>query len=135
MNKEEIQANIRQFATLKEQSELLTKRMNEVKKTLTDAVDEYGEVDGRGHIVLELGDESVGVVSLTKQRRATPSPDMENIERILKEKNLWERCIVMVPEVNKDEVMAASFDGLLSEEEIQEMYPLSITYAFFMNKG
>ena len=135
MNKEEIQANIRQFATLKEQSDLLTKRMNEVKKSLTDAVDAYGEVDGRGHIVLELGDESVGVVSLTKQRRATPSPDMETIERILKEKDLWDRCIVMEPTVNKDEVMAASFDGLLSEEEIHEMYPLSITYAFFMNKG
>jgi hypothetical protein len=135
MNKEEIQADIRQFATLKEQVDLITKRMNEVKKNLTDAVDTYGEVDGRGHIVLELGDESVGVVSLTKQRRATPSPDMEAIERILKEKELWDRCIVMVPEVNKDEVMAASFDNLLSEEEIQEMYPLNVSYAFFMNKG
>lgn len=136
---EEIKSNIRQYATLKEQTDLLNKRMSEVKMFLSDAVKNFGETDGRGHINLEVGDESVGVASLQLQRRSTPQENMEAIERILKGKMndnnqpLWEQCIKYVPQVQEDEVMRLSFEGALTEEDIAEMYPRKISYAFFMN--
>lgn len=140
-NAEELKSYIRQMATLKKESDLLSERMSEVKSYLTAAVENFGETDGRGHINLEVGDESVGIASLQLQRRSTPQENMEAIERILKTKRdannqpLWQQCIKLVPVVQEDEVMKASFDGLLTEEDISEMYPRKITYAFFMNKA
>jgi hypothetical protein len=141
LNVEELKSQIRQFATLKEQSDLLAKRMSEVKSYLTAAVENFGETDGRGHINLEVGDESVGIAGLQLQRRSTPQENMEAIERILKTKRdannqpLWAQCIKMVPVVQEDEVMKASFDGLLTEDDISEMYPRKVTYAFFPQKA
>jgi hypothetical protein len=141
LNVEELKSYIRQMATLKKESDLLAERMSEVKSFLTAAVENFGETDGRGHINLEVGDASVGIAGLQLQRRSTPQENMEAIERILKTKTdannqpLWQQCIKMVPAVQEDEVMKASFDGLLTEDDIAEMYPRKISYAFFMNKA
>lgn len=142
LNVEEVKSYIRQMATLKKESEMLAERMSDVKSVLTAAVENFGETDGRGHINLEVGDASVGIASLQLQRRSTPQENIEAIERILKgrvnpinNQPLWDNCIKYVPVVQEDEVMKASFDGLLTEEDIAEMYPRKISYAFFMNKA
>ena len=38
----------------------------------------------------------------------------------------------MVPVLVESEVMACLYDGLLTEEEIDEMFPKSVSYAFYI---
>ena len=93
-----------------------------------------GETDGKGHKVLDLGEDFMGVTQLIRQRKTSKTFDMETAERILQEKNIYEKCITMVPTLNEDAIMAAFYDKVLTEEEIDSMFPTKVSYAFLAKK-
>jgi hypothetical protein len=134
MSKEQLVDVVRQYVGIKDQMALLAKRESELKKRLSDVVEAKGEVDGKGHIVLEINDSTSGVGKLVKQRKVSKSLDEDAANRILAEKNLTETCIEMVPQINQDAVMASFFKGLLTEEDVDTMYPSKVTYAFLVNR-
>jgi hypothetical protein len=41
----------------------------------------------------------------------------------------------MVPMLDESEVMACLYEGLLTEEEIDSMFPKSVSYAFIPSKS
>jgi hypothetical protein len=41
----------------------------------------------------------------------------------------------MVPMLDEAEVMACLYEGLLTEEEIDEMFPKKVSYAFLTSKA
>lgn len=118
----------KQYKTLKEEIEFLQNRQKEIKQRLSDAVKELGEVDGRGHITLELDDD----IKITNQRRVSKSLDEETAMSILTEKNLLDECAPFVRQVDQDAVMAAVYKGNLTEEEVDSMFPAKVTYAFVL---
>lgn len=125
---------VRQNAVLKEESDLITSRQKEVKTRITEGVDLLGEEDGRGHIVVDIDDEVSGISKVVKQKRVSKSLDDEIAEQILEAKGLKDRCFVMVPVLNEEEIMAAFYEGLLTEEDIDAMFPAKITWALVFNK-
>jgi len=124
-----LQNEVQQYLALKEEIEFLSKRQSEIKSRLMDAVEADGEVDGKGHKVIEVGD-----VKLVKQRKVSKSLDMATAENILATHNLTEKCVEMVPRLNEDAIMAAFYQELLTEEEIDAMFPSKVSYAFLVNK-
>lgn len=131
---EEVKSAVKQYVVIKDQLELLTTRQTEIKNRLMDALDEYGETDGKGHKIIDLGDDSTGITQLIKQRKTLKGFDMELAEKLLHEKNIYEKCITMVPTLNEDAIMAAFYDGALTEEDIDSMFPTKVTYAFLAKK-
>lgn len=124
-----IQNEVQQYLALKEEIDFLSKRQSEIKARLMETVDAEGEVDGKGHKVFEVGD-----VKLVKQRKVSKSLDMETAQSILITHNLTEKCVEMVPRLNEDAIMAAFYQELLTEEEIDAMFPSKVSYAFLVNK-
>lgn len=135
LNMQDIERDVLVYVTLKDQIGTLTNRQAEVKKSLQAAVAEHGEVDGRGHRVLELPKEVNGIAKLTQQRRVSKTLDMDKAYEILESKQdeeLLNDCIEYVPTINEEAVMAAFYKGKLTEAEIDAMFPAKISYAFIV---
>lgn len=127
---EELRTSLRQYLALKKEVELLTNRVNTLKSKLTEHVESEGQVDDRGHINLTVED-----ITLTKQRRVSKNLDMNVAEPLLESKGIKDQCIKMVPVVDESAVMAAFYQGKLTEEDIDTMFPEKITWAFIVKEA
>ena len=123
------------YVSLKRRIDDMTKESSELKSDLSDLVDTEGEPDENGHLWLRLPESVDGVTALQRQRRVSQSLDEDTAEKLLKEKNLFERCYVMQPVLKEDEVMACLYEGLITEEEVDAMFPKKVTWAFITSKA
>lgn len=125
---------VRAFARLKTTVKSLTEQQNGIRDELASLVENAGEVDSDGSQWLNLPAEVDGIASLKRERRVTRTLNMEESERILRDKGLYDECVVMVPALDEDAVMAALVQEKLTAEDIEEMYTSKITYAFIPQK-
>ena len=124
----ELSNTVKQYLALKQEMKFLSERESELKKRLLTSVESMGEVDGKGHIVLEIDG-----TKLTKQRKVSNPLDMDVAEQIIKEKGLEDTCIKMVPQIDSEAIMAAFYKKELTEEEIESMFPEKVSYAFLVS--
>jgi len=124
----------RDFVHYKSRIDTLSKEQNLIKEELNQYVIENGVEDDRGHINFELPEEVDGFKRLQRQRKVSLGLDMDAAILILTKKGLAERCIKAVPTVAEDEVMAALYEGKLTEEDIDAMFPKKISWAFIPKK-
>ena len=128
----DIKSKVRQYLALKDEAALLTKRTNQIKDELLEEV-EAAEFDDRGHKKLVITDDIKGEVTLTKQRRVSKNLDMNVAEEILTSKGIKDKCIKMVPTLDESSIMSAFYEGLLTEADIDAMFPSKVTYAFLVD--
>lgn len=121
---------VKKFLTLKRRIDDLVKEQSVLKTDLSQFVDEFGEYDAKGHRIFELPEEVDGYVSLQRQRRVSQRLDADEAERILKDKKLTDRCYKLMPVLDEDAVMSCFYEGLLTEEDIDTMFPKTETWAF-----
>lgn len=132
LDRKKLQTNVQQFVVLKEEISRLTDRKKDIQERLVADLKEFGEVDGRGHLILEVNDPVTGTEKITHQRKVSKALDMDAAERILTEKNLRDKCIVMVPTLDESQIMASFYRGELTEADIDLMFPAKVTYAFIV---
>jgi hypothetical protein len=118
------------FISLKKQIDDLTKVQSEYKERLISFVESNGDTDDKGHIWYDLPEEFEGYKGMQRQRRVSQKLDIDAAQDILNDLGLSDRCIKMVPSLDEDEVMACLYEGLLTEEQIDKMFPKTITWAF-----
>jgi len=126
---------VRQNAVLKDRVDSTTSIQNEIKNKLRDGIKELGEEDDQGHIVIEINDEVTGIRRVMQQRKVSKSLDMSIAEDILREKGLYESCVTMVPVLDEEAIMAAYYEGTVTEEDIDKMFPAKIGWALVMSKS
>lgn len=130
-----LMVKVREFISYKKQIDKLSKAQDEIKKDLMQTVEEIGEVDDSGHQWLHLPEEVDGYSALQRQRRVSQKLDMDAAEEILKQKGLYDKCVKMVPMIDEDAVMGALYLGDLTEEDIDQIFPKAITWAFVTKKA
>lgn len=135
MNVTEMIELVRQNATLKDRIDSTVAIQNDIKERLRDGLKELGEVDDRGHVVVEINDDLTGIKKVVNQRKVSKSLDMSVAEEVLKEKGLHERCVMMVPVLDEEAIMAAYYEGLVTEEDIDKMFPAKVSWALVMSKS
>lgn len=128
MNQDAIKEDVKQFTSLKDQITQLTERQGVIKQRLTEAIDEFGNEDDKGHIVLNYDEDH----HIMKQRRTSKNLDIQAAEIILTKKGIKDTCIKMIPTLDESAIMAAFYNGHLSEEDIDTMFPSKVTYAFLV---
>lgn len=126
---------VREYSGARAQTTLLSAREGELKRRLSTIVEEYGEADEKGHLWLQLPESAGGYISLQRQRRVSRALDEDKAERILAAAGITEQCYRMEPVLDQDAVMAALYEGTLTEAQIDEMWPQKISYAFVPVKG
>jgi hypothetical protein len=131
---------LRQHLTLRVQREALEEREEELKKQLKAHVEAAGYEDDKGHGWLDLDEpvtvEGYGTVpKLKRERRVAQSVDEDTAERILKAKGIYDDCTATVVVLDEAEIRKAHFKGLLSDADIDAIFPSKITYAFLPQKA
>ena len=121
---------VRNYKALTDNVELLEERRRSIRDQLSSIVEQDGEVDEKGHIVLALPSKVEGIARLVRQRRVKRTLDEHVAERILTKAHLVERCYKNVPVLDEDAVMQALFEGDLTEEDVDRMFPTKVTWAF-----
>jgi hypothetical protein len=124
----------KEYAFVKQQLDYLDKQQKELKAKLFAHLDDVGEIDDKGNIVLELPEEVSGFVALVKQRRVTRKIDELRAEEIITEKGMEDSLYKTIRVVDEDALMAALYNDELTEAEVDEMYPQNIVWALVMNK-
>lgn len=132
MDIEELKRSARQFLGIKEELGALTDRQSALKKRMTQEIDEL-EPDDKGHRVFKFEDPMLGNIKVTKQRKVSKTLDMDVAEKILTDKGIKNTCIKMIPTLDEAAIMAAFYEGYLTEEDIDAMFPAKETFAFIVD--
>jgi len=132
MNLEDLKKNARQFLALKTEMSMLADRQSELKSRMTQEIDTL-EPDDKGHRIIAFEDAALGNIKITKQRRVSKTLDMDVAEKILTEKGIKNTCIKMVPVLDEAAIMAAFYEGYLTESDIDTMFPAKETFAFIVD--
>lgn len=135
-----------QFLMLKTEADRIGKRRDELKKRLTEVIEEEGYTDEKGSLYLDLDEPVEGADGKTYEvlkweRRVSRSLNMDKGEALVLSKTyidkadrqeypLSKRCIVMVPMLDEEEVLKAYYDGIITEEEIDSIFDDRETFAF-----
>jgi glycine/D-amino acid oxidase-like deaminating enzyme len=122
-------SQVREYVTLKESMDMLEKRATELREKLFEKIELEGEVDDKGNVFLELPAEVKGIVRLEKQRRVSRKLDELAADEIIMEHHLAGELYKTIQVVDEDAVMAAHYEGKLSEDEIEKMFPAKVVWA------
>jgi hypothetical protein len=131
---EPIKKEIQQYVVLKDEVSNLETRVGQIKKRIITAIEELGEANEKGSLVLAIDDEKSGTASIIKQRRVSKVFDEDTANKILKDKDLFDSCTQTVVVLDQDAVMAAYYTGSLTDEDIELMFPEKVSWALILEK-
>lgn len=123
------ETQVREFARLKATMEMLESRQKELRERIFAELEQSGYEDDKGNLVLELPEAIEGVVRIEKQRRVSRKVDEIVAEEVISEHNLEDELYTTVRVIDQDAIMSALYEGKLSEEEVDRMYPPTVTWA------
>jgi len=133
MDAESIKKYARQYVVLKDELGNLTSRQTELKSRIMSELDQL-EPDMNGHKVFEFNDKDLGEVKLTKQRRVSKTLDMSIADEVLTRKGIRGACIKTIEVLDEAAIMSAFYEGYLTEQDIDAMFPSKESYAFLISK-
>ena len=131
---DDLEAQAKQYIFFKKQVEYFESELKLLKEKIFEVVDTKGEVDGNGNIFVELPNEIDGVTMLQKQRRVSRKIDPQMADNLIVSKGLETELYKTIQVIDEDALMAALYEGKLTEEEVDLMYPQKIVWALILNK-
>jgi len=134
MADDSLEGKAKEYAFLKKQKDYMEKQISELREKIFETIDESGEVDSKGNVVVEFDTEIEGFGSVMKQRRVTRKINEAVAEEMITAKGLEDKLYKTIRVVDEDALMAALYSDELTEEEIDEMYPQNVVWALVMNK-
>lgn len=126
---DDFNTQVREYVRLKETVDALEIKQKALRDKILSVIDADGFEDDKGNVIYELDTPIDGVVRLEKQRRASRKLDELKAEEIIEAKKLTDKVYKMVRVLDEDAIMAAHYEGELTEEEIDEMFPVSVVWA------
>jgi len=133
-NPDDLSSQVREYLKLKSTMEVLDARQKELREKLFEQIDTNGFEDDKGNVILELDSTIEEVVRLEKQRRVSRKLDEDKADELIAEKQLGDEVYEMKRVINEDALMAAHYEGKLSEEEIDIMFPAKVVWALTTKK-
>lgn len=126
---DDIKSQIREYIKLKATLDVMDKRASELREKLFTEIDAEGFEDDKGNLLLELEEPIDGIARIEKQRRTTRKLDELRAETLLEELGLTDEVYELKPVLNEDLLMAAHYEGKITEDQIEEMFPLKVVWA------
>lgn len=125
---------VRQWLLADDAQKEFSGQATKMKDQLKDILAEDGEADENGHRWIDFSDDPVEgrIEAIKRERRVSRTLDLAKAERFLKDKGWWETCTETVTQVviNEDAILARSFQGDMTEEELEALYIVTETFAF-----
>jgi len=134
-NLDALRQEVQQYVSLKDEVTAIETRVSTLRKRILTAVEDLGEVNDKGSIVLPINDTRTNTASVVKQRRVSKVFDEDKANSLLKDKGLFESVTKTVTVLDQDAVMAAYYDGKLTDEDIETMFPEKVSWALILEKN
>ena len=127
---------VRELVLLREQKATLASREKELRDAIPPYLDVIGEPSGPSgqHLSFTLDLPVRGVVRVVWQSKVSRTVDEEVAETIARSKNIYDHLFVMRPVLSEEAVLAAMDDGLITDEELDRIFPSKITRALVLEK-
>lgn len=125
---------VTEYVRLKASIKLMEARAKELNKALMEKIDEQGYEDNDGNWILDLENPIDGFTYLEKQRRATRKLDESVAETIISSIGIEDEVYEMVKTLSEEKLMAAYYDGKVTEAQLDEMFPVSVAWALWTKK-
>ena len=129
-----IRREVQQYSALKDEIANLDTRLGTLKKRIISVVEDLGEPNEKGSLILPLQDPDSGITAVVKQRRVSKLFNEAVADKVLKDKGLYEKCTKTVTVLDEDAVMAAYYTNELTDEDINLMFPEKETWALVLEK-
>jgi hypothetical protein len=130
-----LEAQVREYAKLKASINYMETRQKELRDLLFSKIEEDGYEDEKGNIILDLPQSIEGINALQKTARITPYLDDTVAERIIEENGIGDDVYRMVRVIDEGALMSQLYEGKLTEDEIDEMFPKKTIWALTTKKG
>jgi hypothetical protein len=131
---DDLEAQAKQYIFFKKQVEYFESEIKTLREKIFEDIDAKGEVDGSGNLFVELPTEIDGVTMLQKQKRVSRKIDPQMADNLIVSKGLEQELYKTIQVIDEDALMAALYEGKLTEEEVDLMYPQKIVWALILNK-
>ena len=126
---------VRRFMQLRNMSDDMLKQANNLKTELAQWVADTGYEDDRGSRWVDLPAPIEGVVALQWQRKVSQNLDEDVAESLIADLGLESRCYKTVQVLDQEAVLDCVKDGLISDEQVEAMFPNKVSWAFVPSKG
>jgi hypothetical protein len=134
-NLDTLRQEVQQYVSLKEDVSFIEERVATLRKRILATVEELGEPNEKGSLVLPINDAKTNTGNVVKQRRVSKVFDEDKADNLLKEKGLFESVTKTITVLDQDAVMAAYYDGKLTDEDIESMFPEKVSWALILEKN
>jgi hypothetical protein len=128
-NPDNFESQVREYVKIKSSMEIFEARSKELREKLFSVLDDEGLEDEKGNLQFDLETAVDGVVRLEKQRRSTRKLNEFRAEEIIDELGIGDDVYEMKRVINEDALMAAFYQDKISEEQLDEMFPVNVTWA------
>lgn len=129
----DFKSQINEFIKAKNAIEILDSRSKELREKLFAHLDLEGEEDDKGNLFYELDSPIDGIVRLEKQRRVSRKLNEELAMSLVEELKL--NCVKVVYQIDEEALMAAYYEGKITEEQLDSMFPSKVTWALMTKKS
>lgn len=126
---ESLESQVREYARVKATMELLDTKAKELREKLFEVLNAEGYEDEKGNLQFELPTAIEGITRIEKQRRTVRKLNEARAEEIIDGLGLGDTLYEMKQVINEDALMAAFYEDKITEEELDEMFPTSVTWA------
>jgi hypothetical protein len=133
-NPNDLTSQVQEYMKVKEVLASMELRQKELREKIFAQIETSGEEDSNGNLFISLPTEIAGVRTLEKQRRVTRKIDEVVAEEVIEANNLADELYKTIRVVDEDALMAAHYEGKISEDEIDRMYPAKIVWALMTKK-
>jgi len=125
----DIQSQIREYIKAKSSADFFEEKCASLRNNIFQYIEENGEEDSNGSISLRLDSPIDGVSGLQKNRRASRKIDELKAEQIIEAAGIADEVYELKRVVNEAALLAAHYEGKITEEELDEMFPVKVVWA------
>jgi len=131
---EDFKTQVAEYIRLKASMKLMETRTKELNKLISQKIDEQGYEDNDGNWLIDLETPIDGISRLEKMRKSSRKLDEDVAETIIVAAGIEEEVYEMVKTLSEEKLMAAYYDGKLTEEQLDTMFPVAISWALWTRK-
>jgi hypothetical protein len=129
-----IRREVQQYVSLKGEASAITDRVDVIKKRLTTFAEQNGTPNEKGSLIFPVDDPVTGTKAIVRQKRISKVFNEEVADHVLKTAGIFEECTKTITVLDEDAVMAAYYQGKLTDEDIDSMFPEKVTWALVLEK-
>lgn len=126
----------REMILIREQKTRIANRETELKKDLMDALKVFGDPYGTSgqHQTIEFPKAIRGIVRFVRQSKTANEVDEEAAEAIARRQGIYDRLFKPVMTLDDAAVMVALREGILTDADVEAIFPKKTIYAFVAEK-